>query len=184
VRASVIRFFSFFSAESRSNMHERERYRAALEVANTTATSGRSAAEQINRGMRPGKSTSFRRIVDFIGLASLAAAGLIVTLAAMPAQAEEGGGEVPKEIAALQAKAASLQETVSALQGQIASLQNQLAAVQSNLALALGPFVSIDANSENGVVGPFKGAARDLPATTTIPLGQRQWRKRQHRQRQ
>ena len=40
-------------------------------------------------------------------------------------------------------------------------MYRQLAAVQSNPALALGPFLSVDANSENGVVGPhitFKGA--------------------------
>jgi hypothetical protein len=79
----------------------------------------------------------------------------------MPAQAEEGGGELPKEMAGLQAKVASLQKIVSTLQRQIASLERQLATVQSNPALALGPFVSVHANSENGVVGPhitFKGA--------------------------
>jgi hypothetical protein len=142
-------------------MHKRERNRAAIGVANTTTMSGRLAAEQINRGMRPGKSRRVRRIADFISLGPLAAAGLIVTLAPMAARAEEGGGEVPKAIAALQAKAESLQKIVSALQGQIASLQSQLAAVQSNPALALGPFVSVDTKPESGVVGPhitFKGA--------------------------
>jgi hypothetical protein len=61
----------------------------------------------------------------------------------------------------LEAKVRSLQATVSEMQGQISSQQSQLAAIQSDPALALGPFVRVDPNSENEVVGPnitFKGA--------------------------
>jgi hypothetical protein len=61
---------------------------------------------------------------------------------------------VPADIAALKAQ-------VAALQSQVQALQTQLAAVQSNNALKLGPFVTVDPNPENDVIGPsitFKGA--------------------------
>lgn len=51
-------------------------------------------------------------------------------------------------------KANCLLALITTLQGQVASLQTALAAVQNNHALALGPFVSVDANAENGVAGP------------------------------
>jgi len=78
--------------------------------------------------------------------------GVLASLTPVSAFADEGG--VPKEIAALK-------KQVAALQSQVQTLQTQLAAVQSNNALALGPFVSVDPNRENGVIGPhitFKGA--------------------------
>jgi hypothetical protein len=156
-------------------MHERERYRTAIGEANTTGARG--AAERINCDMPTGKSRSLRRAAAFIGLGFLLTTGFIVAIAVMPAQAEEGGGEVPKEMASLQAKVASLEKIVSTLQLQIASLERQLATVQSNPALALGPFVSVHANSENGVVGPhitlrapifILSAVPALQVTTTI----------------
>jgi hypothetical protein len=76
--------------------------------------------------------------------------GVLAALSPVPALA----AGVPEEIAALK-------KEVAALQSQVQTLQTQLAAVQSNKALALGPFVSVDPNPENGVIGPnitFKGA--------------------------
>ena len=51
-------------------------------------------------------------------------------------------------------KANCLLALITTLQGQVASLQTALTTVQNNHALALGPFVSVDANAENGVAGP------------------------------
>jgi hypothetical protein len=87
------------------------------------------------------------RADDFLLLVSV---GVLASLT--PVSALAGG--VPEEIAALK-------KQVAALQSQVQTLQTQLAAVQSNNALALGPFVSVDPNPENGVIGPhttFKGA--------------------------
>ena len=43
---------------------------------------------------------------------------------------------------------------VAALEKEVASLKTQLAVVQHNKALLLGPYVTVDPNSENGVIGP------------------------------
>src|SRR5260370_40099110 len=50
---------------------------------------------------------------------------------------------------------------ISALEGQVAglraevkSLQTQLTVIQQNNALKLGPFVTVDPNPENNVIGP------------------------------
>jgi hypothetical protein len=51
-------------------------------------------------------------------------------------------------------KANCLLAVITTLQGQVAALQTALTAVQNNHALALGPFVSVDANAEKGVAGP------------------------------
>jgi hypothetical protein len=54
---------------------------------------------------------------------------------------------IPQQLKALQARVASLEATVSAL--------------QANNALKLGPFVSVDSNTQKGVIGPnitFTGA--------------------------
>jgi hypothetical protein len=48
----------------------------------------------------------------------------------------------------------TLQSEISNLQASNAELQRKLAAVQSNPALALGPFVSVDPDSELGLAGP------------------------------
>jgi tetratricopeptide (TPR) repeat protein len=77
----------------------------------------------------------------------------VLALCALFAPAAHAQG-IPAEITKLQAQINALQATVSAL-------QTQLAAVQSNNALKLGPFVNVDPNPENGVIGPnitFKGA--------------------------
>jgi uncharacterized coiled-coil protein SlyX len=63
------------------------------------------------------------------------------------------------QITTLQSQVSSLQTSNTTLQSQVTALQNQLTAAQPVLALA--PFVSVDANSENGVAGPnikFTGA--------------------------
>jgi cell division protein FtsB len=123
--------------------------------------SGRATANEINRCLRTGKERSFGRIASLTILRSLIAAGFVVALAPVLAQADEEEGGRDKKIEALEAKVESLQATVSALKSQIDTLQGQLTAVQSNPALALGPFVSVDPNPEIGVVGPniiFSGA--------------------------
>ncbi|HYL59650.1 MAG TPA: hypothetical protein VEU51_12345 [Candidatus Acidoferrales bacterium] len=47
-----------------------------------------------------------------------------------------------------------LVQVITALQSQVAALQTALTAVQNNHALALGPFVNVDAGAENGLAGP------------------------------
>ena len=47
-----------------------------------------------------------------------------------------------------------LLQVITALQSQVATLQTALTAVQNNHALALGPFVSVDAGAEKGLAGP------------------------------
>jgi hypothetical protein len=57
--------------------------------------------------------------------------------------------------------AASLESQIKALQTEVATLRSQLTKVQQNPVLQIGPFVSLDPNPENGVIGPhitFKGA--------------------------
>lgn len=48
----------------------------------------------------------------------------------------------------------ALVSEVNELQQQVAALQNALAAVQANKALALGDYVTVDPNGENGLKGP------------------------------
>jgi hypothetical protein len=132
--------------------------------------SGRATAEESNRGLQTGRESQRPRIVSLTVSWCFMAAGLFVALAPMPARAD-----AKADIAALQAQVKSLQSQLNMQQGQITTLQGQvgslqranttlqgqLAAVQSNPALALGPFVTVDPNAENGVVGPhitFKGA--------------------------
>jgi hypothetical protein len=142
-------------------MKERELNRASIGVAKTTAMSGRATANEINRCLRSGKERSFGRIASLTILRSLIAAGFVVALAPIPAQADEEERGRDKKIEALEAKLESLQAAVSALESQIDTLQKQLAVVQSNKALALGPFVSVLSGLVDGVNGPhiyFTGA--------------------------
>lgn len=131
-------------------MQTREFKCAIFGRANSREMSGWVAAELVTRGSRPGRRRKLWRIVG-LSLGYLTAAGLVVALAPTRARAEEAGAGVHNEIEALEAKVRSLQATVSEMQGQISSLQSQLAAIQSNPALALGPFVRVDPNSENEV---------------------------------
>jgi hypothetical protein len=57
-------------------------------------------------------------------------------------------------ITTLQGQVTTLQTALSTANANITTLQTALTAVQSNNALALGPYVSVDANSENGLAGP------------------------------
>jgi trimeric autotransporter adhesin len=142
-------------------MQERELNCATIGVANRTDISGRATAEETSRASRIGKGRSFGRIFSLTILRSLIAAGFVVALAPMPAQADEEERGRDKKFEALEAKLESLQATVSALESQIDTLQTQLAAVQSNHALLLGRFVNVDPNPEIGVIGPnivFSGA--------------------------
>ena len=77
----------------------------------------------------------------------------------LPALAYAEDNQGNKRLAALEAKVAALQTQVDTDASQIAALQNQLRAAQPVLNLA--PFISVDPNPENGVIGPhitFKGA--------------------------
>jgi hypothetical protein len=142
-------------------MKERELNRANIGVAKTTAISGRATANEINRCLRTGKEGNFGRIASLTILRSLIAAGFVVALAPMPAQADEEERGRDKKFELLEAKLESLQATVSALESQIDTLQKQLAMVQSNKALALGPFVSVVSGLVDAVNGPhiyFTGA--------------------------
>ena len=130
-------------------MHYAVLNRATGCVADTRDLNGRVTADSINDGAR----AETKSLWHTCGLTQLVVSvGLLAALAPVPALAAPGG--VPEEIAALK-------KQVAALQSQVQTLQTQLAAVQSNKALALGPFVSVDPNPENGVIGPhitFKGA--------------------------
>jgi hypothetical protein len=133
-------------------MHSAVLNRATLRVANTGDISGRLTADSINDGARAQTKSSLWHACGPTTLCSLVSVGVLAALAPAPALAAEGG--VPGEIAALK-------KQVAALQSQVKTLQTQLAAVQSNKALELGPFVSVNPNPENGVIGPnitFKGA--------------------------
>ena len=57
-------------------------------------------------------------------------------------------------ITALQGQVATLQTALTAANTNITNLQAALTTVQNNHALALGPFVSVDASAENGLAGP------------------------------
>ena len=159
-------------------MQTKELYRATMEVASTTDISGTATANEVNRSLRTRKGRSLGRIRCSILLGPLMATGLFVALAPMPVRAdndedsrrgrEDDDRGIRAEVAALRAQVTSLQTTVSTLQSQVQSLQTSntalqthLAAVQSNHALLLGPFVSVDPNPQNGVIGPniiFTGA--------------------------
>lgn len=61
----------------------------------------------------------------------------------------------------LQLEILALQRTATAQGALIVALEKKLALVASNPALQIGPFVSVDPNPENGLIGPhitFKGA--------------------------
>jgi len=123
--------------------------RATMRVADTTEVSGRVTTGSVKHLFCAKKQSDVSRIC------ALAIFGSVVLLAPVPARAQG----VPAEIAALQKQVGALQTQVSAQQAQITSLQNQLTAAKPVLALA--PFVSVDPNPENGVIGPnitFKGA--------------------------
>ena len=106
-------------------MKERELNRANIGVAKTTAMSGRATANEINRCSRTGKEGSFGRIASLTILRSLIAAGFVVALAPMPAQADEEERGRDKKFEALEAKVEALQATVFALESQIDTLQTQ-----------------------------------------------------------
>jgi len=123
--------------------------RATMRVADTTEVSGRVTTGSVKHLFCAKKQSDVSRIC------ALAIFGSVVLLAPVPARAQG----VPAEIAALQKQVGALQTQVSAQQAQITSLQNQLTAAKPVLALA--PFVSVDPNPENGVIGPnikFTGA--------------------------
>jgi hypothetical protein len=122
---------------------------ATLCVADITDASGRVTAESIEYGLCGKRQSSPSRICG-LTIFGLAVVGALASLIPTPAQAQG----VAHEIAELKAQ-------VAALQSQVQTVQTELAAVQSNNALKLGPFVDVDPNPENGVIGPnikFTGA--------------------------
>jgi hypothetical protein len=130
---------------------------ANVRVADTRDVSGRVTVDSINDGSRAERKSSLWRACGLMIFCSVVSVGVLASLTPVSAFADPGG--VPAEIAALQKQVAALQTQVSAQQAQITSLQNQLTAAKPVLALA--PFVSVDPNPENGVIGPnitFKGA--------------------------
>ncbi len=66
--------------------------------------SGRATANEINRGLRTGRERSFGHIASLTILRSLIAAGFVVALVPMPAQADEEERGRDKKIEALEAK--------------------------------------------------------------------------------
>jgi hypothetical protein len=58
------------------------------------------------------------------------------------------------EVNALQSQVATLRSRVSSLQSTVGSLQSALSTVQENHALLLGPYVTVDSNTQNGLKGP------------------------------
>jgi hypothetical protein len=155
-----------FLIQQDPTMHYAVLNRATVRVAGTRDISSRLTADSINDGARAQTKSGLWRACRLTILCSVVSVGVLASLTPVPARADEGG--VPKEIAALKNQVAALQSAVatlqtsnSALQSQVNALHSQLAVVQSNKALALGPFVSVDPNPENGVIGPnitFTGA--------------------------
>jgi hypothetical protein len=137
--------------------------RAAIEAANTTEVSGRVTGDSIKHGLYAKKQSILWRLTIFGCAFSV---GVLVSLAPTPAQAQGTSGTVLNRISALEAEVATLQSQVSSLQTSNATLQSQVTALQNQLTaaqpvLALAPFVSVDPNPENGVIGPnikFTGA--------------------------
>jgi hypothetical protein len=135
-------------------MHYAVLNRATVRVADTRDIIGRLTADSINDGARAETKSSLWRACGLTIFCSVISVGVLASLTPVPALADEEEGGVRKEIAALK-------KQVAALQSQVQTLQTQLAAVQSNKALELGPFVSVDPNRKNGVIGPhitFTGA--------------------------
>jgi hypothetical protein len=124
--------------------------RATIRVVDRTGLSGRATAE-----------VNLDRFHNRIPKVCALVAATLMLFAAAYAETVNLPTNQPagKPIAELQAEVAALQTQVNAQQAQITSLQNQLVAAQ--LVLALAPFVSVDPNPENGVIGPnisFKSA--------------------------
>jgi hypothetical protein len=85
-------------------------------------------------------------------LTSLLAPILLAIVLSSPALAQDV--DAAKTCKPGSTKGNCLLALITTLQGQVATLQTALAAVQNNHALALAPFVSVDASAENGVKGP------------------------------
>ena len=65
------------------------------------------------------------------------------------------------QVTTLQSVDTTQQGQITTLQGQVATIKSALAAVQANNALLLGPYVTVDPGTENGLKGPhviFRGA--------------------------
>jgi cell division protein FtsL len=121
--------------------------RTTIPGADATEESGTVTAEEIKHGLYAKKQC---RLCCIYGSTIFVSLALIVVSAALQAQ-----------VADLQSTIATLQTSNSTLQTQLNTLQSQLNAVLSSRVYALNPYVSVDPNPENGVIGPnitFKGA--------------------------
>jgi len=109
--------------------------------------------DNYERGIRP----EIAALLSKIDRLQAAASGLQDEVGALQTANVEFGNEVKT----LETSEAKLQTEVNSLQASNTTLKSELTAVQSNHALALGPFVSVNPNSEIGVAGPnitFTGA--------------------------
>src|SRR5256714_7012629 len=59
-----------------------------------------------------------------------------------------------QQVEALQAQVNTLIGQVNSQQGEVNTLQTQLDQIKANPVLALGPYVAVDPNPENGLAGP------------------------------
>jgi hypothetical protein len=162
--------------------------RATMRVAETTEVSGRVTADSSKHELYAKKQSSLRRLTisGFCKVCSLVAATLILPalayaqgnnpLAALQAQVTALQNQVNTQggkITTLQGQVSSLQTSNTTLQGQVSSLQTSNTSLQSEVTalqnqlttaqpvLALAPYVSVDPNPEDGVIGPnikFTGA--------------------------
>jgi hypothetical protein len=83
---------------------------------------------------------------------------VLVAAWASPVWAES---KTEQQVEALQAQVNTLMGQVNSQQAQVNTLQTQLAQIKANPVLALGPYVAVDPNPENGLAGPhviFYGA--------------------------
>jgi hypothetical protein len=109
--------------------------------------------DNYERGIRP----EIAALLSKIDRLQAAVSGLQDKVGALQTANVEFGNQVKT----LETSEANLQTEVNSLQASNTTLKSELAAVQSNHALALGPFVSVNPNSEIGVAGPnitFTGA--------------------------
>jgi len=152
-------------------MQKRKLNCATIQVASSMDISGRAAAAEMNCGLRTGKEGSVRRIVCSTFMWSLTVVGLCISLAPLPARAdddkdsrrgqEDNDGGIRAAITALQAQVASLQTTVSALQDQVntlkaanTGLQNEINSLQTSNTALQKQLAAVQSNHALAL-GPF-----------------------------
>jgi hypothetical protein len=123
-----------------------------------------SARADDDKDIRDGRTDDDKRIRAIIAVLRAQVESLGATVSALESHVstlQTDNTTQQNEINSLQTSNSKLQNQVKSLETSNTSLQTQLAAVRSNHALLLGPFVSVDPNTEIGVIGPniiFSGA--------------------------